>query len=202
MQHADIVTAIRDSVRPHHRLIVAIAGPPASGKSTLAGSLAAALGPSATVVQMDGFHLDNRILKDRGLMDCKGSPESFDTAGFTNLLSRLKFEQNVIAPVFDRNLDAAIAGATVIEPHHQITLVEGNYLLLDQPPWDALAPFWDVTLWVDVPLDVLESRLVERWIEYGHSPDEAHRRALGNDIPNAHTVISGSQTAQYVIDNA
>jgi fructokinase len=79
------ITALLEQVlkssRRQARRVVAIAGPPASGKSTLAAGLVAALrgaGVHSQLVPMDGFHLDNRILTDRGILDRKGSPPSFD----------------------------------------------------------------------------------------------------------------------------
>ncbi len=56
-------------------------------------------------------------------------------------------------------------------------LTEGNYLLLDEPPWSALAPLFDLTVMIDAPEDVLERRLVERWLAYGLDRDAALRRA-------------------------
>ncbi len=55
------------------RRLIAISGPPAAGKSTLAQALAAAR-PAATVVPMDGFHLDNSLLDAAGLRGQKGAP--------------------------------------------------------------------------------------------------------------------------------
>jgi pantothenate kinase len=72
------------------RVIVAIAGAPGSGKSTLAEAICARLGPEAALVPMDGFHLDNAILDARGRRFQKGSPDTFDTAGFEAMLLRLR----------------------------------------------------------------------------------------------------------------
>ena len=66
------------------RLLVAIAGPPGSGKSTLAERLASGIGPSAAALPMDGFHLDNATLRQKGLLDRKGAPETFDAKGFVD----------------------------------------------------------------------------------------------------------------------
>jgi fructokinase len=62
---------------------------------------------------MDGFHLDNRLLIARGLLARKGAPETFAASAFVHLVRRLKEEQEVVYPVFDRALDIAIAGAGV-----------------------------------------------------------------------------------------
>ena len=95
----------------HKRLMVAIAGPPGAGKSTVADALAIALNHRlsdhpAEVVPMDGFHYDNAILDARHLRARKGAPETFDADGFLALIRRLRTEQGDIAtPVFDRNVD-------------------------------------------------------------------------------------------------
>ena len=82
---------------PPGRRLVALAGPPGAGKSTLAAEAAAVL-PGATVLPMDGYHLDDAILAERGILHRKGSPESFDAAGFLSLVRRLRDEAEVFHP--------------------------------------------------------------------------------------------------------
>ncbi|MDP8995995.1 MAG: zeta toxin family protein, partial [Pseudomonadota bacterium] len=72
------------------RFMIGIAGPPASGKSTLAEQLREALGENAVVVPMDGFHFDDAILNARGHRTRKGAPHTYDVAGFEVLLKRIK----------------------------------------------------------------------------------------------------------------
>lgn len=180
------------------RVLVAIAGAPGAGKSTLAEALAEQIA-GAAVVPMDGFHLDNRVLEQRGLLARKGAPESFDAAGFVNMVARLRRGEEVAIPVFDRPRDIAIAGARVIGPDQRVLLVEGNYLLLNAQPWAALADFWDLTIGIEVPLSVLESRLVQRWRDHGLDGAAAVARAMGNDIPNARRVVEGSALADVII---
>lgn len=186
------------------RLIVAISGPPGAGKSTVSEYLRDAInndgaGP-AVVVPMDGFHLDNAILDERGLRSRKGSPPTFDCAGFAALLERLKnASEDIVIPAFDRSLDLARAGASIVRAEHQVLLVEGNYLLLDQEPWTHLTPFFDMSIFLDVPFAELERRLIQRWLDHGHTEDAARERALSNDIPNAELVVSTSRDADYVV---
>ncbi|MBN9044933.1 MAG: nucleoside/nucleotide kinase family protein [Rhizobiales bacterium] len=190
------------------RLVVAIAGPPGAGKSTVSEHLRTAINDSgngsgdgpAVVVPMDGFHLDNAILDERGLRSRKGSPPTFDCAGFAVLLERLKgAAEDVVIPVFDRKLDLARAGASIVRADHRILLVEGNYLLLDQEPWPRLQPFFDMTVWLEVPFPELERRLVQRWLDHGHDATAARKRALSNDIPNAELVVTASRPADFII---
>jgi pantothenate kinase len=189
------------------RLIVAIAGPPGAGKSTISEYLRDAINKggvgSAVIVPMDGFHLDNAILEERGLRSRKGSPPTFDCAGFAALLERLKnASEDVVIPAFDRTLDLARAGAAIVRADHQILLVEGNYLLLDQEPWTELASFFDMTIFLEVPFSELERRLIQRWLDHGHTEDAARQRALSNDIPNAELVVSSSRDANYIVTTA
>ncbi|MEN0098394.1 MAG: nucleoside/nucleotide kinase family protein [Brucella pseudogrignonensis] len=189
------------------RLIVAIAGPPGAGKSTISEYLRDAINKggvgSAVIVPMDGFHLDNAILEERGLRSRKGSPPTFDCAGFAALLERLKnASEDVVIPAFDRTLDLARAGAAIVRADHQILLVEGNYLLLNQEPWTELASFFDMTIFLEVPFSELERRLIQRWLDHGHTEDAARQRALSNDIPNAELVVSSSRDANYIVTTA
>ena len=181
------------------RSLVAIAGAPGAGKSTLAAALVDRLGPEAALVPMDGFHLDNAILDTRGRRFAKGSPDTFDVAGFEAALQRLKAGGEVIVPVFDRYIDVSRGSARVVPPEARIIVAEGNYLLLRDAPWDRLHGLWDLTVFLDVPLAELERRLIARWLHHGLSDGDARRRANDNDIPNARRVIDGSLAADVVI---
>src|SRR5690606_11329337 len=76
---AHIAAAIFKRAGKERRLVVAIAGPPGAGKSTLSAALHGLLPEgSAEVVAMDGFHFDDAILDRRGLRARKGAPETFD----------------------------------------------------------------------------------------------------------------------------
>lgn len=185
---ADRVHALRPT---HPRLIVALAGAPASGKSTLAAELMRRLRLqkcAAEVVPMDGFHLDNAVLDARGLRGRKGAPETFDATGFVHMIRRLKSPGDVVVPLFDRARDIAIAGAQVVPNDCPVVIVEGNYLLFDEAPWASLAPLWDISARLDVPMPELRGRLIQRWLSQGLSRAAATRRAEGNDIPNAQRV--------------
>ncbi len=184
------------------RTLVAVAGPPGAGKSTLAESLVRTLGDTAALVPMDGFHFDNRILEQRGLLSRKGSPETFDSAGFVAMVKRLAAEDEVVIPTFDRVNDIAVAGAEVVGPEQSISVVEGNYLLLKAMPWHELDGYWDLTVFLDVPMEVLRQRLVRRWLDHGLEPEGAALRAEANDLPNARLVQSRRSEADVLIRTA
>ena len=182
---------------PPGRRLVALAGPPGAGKSTLAAEAAAVL-PGATVLPMDGYHLDDAILAERGILHRKGSPESFDAAGFLSLVRRLRDEAEVFHPVFDRTREQSIAGAGRVGPEHRLVLVEGNYLLLDRPIWRELGPLFDLTVMVAAPLDELSRRLRERWQHLGKDR-AAVARHLDNNLANARAVLAESLPARLTL---
>lgn len=187
---ADYIHAKRSNTG---QLVVAIAGTPGSGKSTVADEVARRLNQQkcpSIVVPMDGFHLDNAVLDTLGLTQKKGAPNTFDVSGFIRIIKALREEGNAYFPRFDRSRDLSIAGALAVTSEQAVVIVEGNYLMYDAPMWRDLAPLWDVTVRIDVPLPELRARLIQRWLSLNYSRTVATRRAESNDIPNAHDVIA------------
>ncbi len=198
--HDDLLERLRATPFTGKRRLVALVGAPASGKSSLAKALTER-DPGIQVVPMDGFHLDNAILSERGLAARKGAPETFDVAGFLHLVRRLKTEDDVVFPLFDRSRDQSIAGAGAIRPETGTIIVEGNYLMLNQPRWRDLAPLWDLTVQIDVPLGELRQRLLHRWADHGFGPAEAATKADANDLPNATFVLENGLRCDVVVAN-
>ncbi|MBR3372216.1 MAG: uridine kinase [Rhodobacteraceae bacterium] len=200
--HEGVASQLADHVlarqRGDKRLLVALAGPPGAGKSTLAADLVTRLcaqaGPgSAALVPMDGFHLDNADLQAKGLLERKGAPETFDGAGFVSLVQAVRADQGKIAyPLFDRAQDKTLPGAGTLDTNARIAVFEGNYLLLSTGDWAGLAGLFDMTVLIDVPLPVLRARLVARWLDHGLSQPRAEARADSNDMVNARTVLGQS----------
>ena len=188
------------------RFLVAIAGAPGSGKSTVAEALVSQLNQAtpgrAAVLPMDGYHYDNMLLEQFGRLARKGAPDTFDVAGLRQMLIRLRdnFEDAVVVPVFDRDIEIARAGARLIPASVDIVVVEGNYLLLRDPPWNTLKPHFDLTVMVDVPEQVLRQRLTSRWQSYALPSEEIARKLDEVDLPNGRFVRNASVNADYRID--
>ena len=177
------------------RSIVAVAGAPGSGKSTFAEVIVDALNTetagSAAILPMDGFHFDDIVLEERGHRPRKGAPHTFDIGGFRSALDRLKRndEPFVASPVFDRSIEIARAGARIIEKTTPIIVVEGNYLLLDDPDWKPLRRFFDVSAYLDEPESILKERLTNRWIGLGLEGEAFRAKMEDNDLPNVRLVL-------------
>lgn len=189
------------------RTVVGIAGPPASGKSTLAEAATQSLNesqdaavPMAALLPMDGYHLDNRLLESRGLLARKGAPETFDAEGFCAAVQQLVgVGRETFHPQFDRQMDLAIANAIAIHPDTPVVVVEGNYLLLKSDPWASLQGVFSATVFVCPSMEALRARLRQRWLNHGLDAEAAELKADGNDIPNAELVISNSFEADLLL---
>ena len=185
------------------RHITAVAGPPGAGKSHVADLLVEALNArdpgSAAVFPMDGYHFDDGILSARGWLPRKGAPHTFDVGGFSAMLERLRAnaEDEIAVPVFDRSIEIARNAARFISKDVRHLVVEGNYLLLDRSPWSDLD--FDTTVYLDVPMEELERRLMKRWASLEGA--ELKAKMEDNDLPNARLVVAESRAADFVVRN-
>ena len=210
--HPAVLGGAREALRPlldadRHRILVGITGAPAAGKSTLATSLVEALraeyGPTAAIgVPMDGFHLANAELSRLGLANRKGAPETFDAAGFVHLLRRLRSPHEgevVYAPSFNRGLNESIGSAIPVAAGVRTVVVEGNYLLLPQPPWSAVRDLLDLTLYLDAPTPTRLGALLRRHRSRGLDRAAAEDWVYRSDEANAALIASTRDLADRVL---
>ncbi len=183
------------------RVVCAVAGAPGSGKSTFAEALVARLGSDAALLPMDGFHYDDQYLGPAGLQARKGAPDTYDVGGLLATLRRLRAddEDRVAVPVFDRAIEIARAGARLIPRSARVIVAEGNWLLLDDAPWDALGGMFDLTVMLEVPRDELRARLRRRWEGFGLSEPAVLAKLDLNDLPNGDLVRERSRAADFVV---
>jgi pantothenate kinase len=183
------------------RTLLGITGPPGAGKSTLAAQLVTAVGPAAAWVPMDGFHLADAALDRLGLRSRKGAPETFDGWGYLALLRRLAAETDhpVWAPDFERTLEQPVAGSIRVGPEIRLVVTEGNYLLLDTPPWPQVRAALTEVWYVDADPSVRLERLISRHVEFGKSPAAARAWVAAVDEPNAALVERGRDAADLVV---
>lgn len=188
------------------RSILAIAGPPGSGKTTLARWLSAALcrlaeSPICVAVPMDGFHLANTTLDALGRHEHKGREDTFDGWGFLALMKRIlaETEHTVYAPTFERDVDEPIAGSLAIEPTTRLIVVEGNYLLMDHEPWISAQRLYRETWYVETAPETRKKRLLARHTEHGRTQTAAREWIQRVDEKNAHGIAATRTRATLIV---
>ncbi|MET9930797.1 MULTISPECIES: nucleoside/nucleotide kinase family protein [unclassified Streptomyces] len=184
------------------RRILGLAGPPGAGKSTLAARLVDRLGGLAVLVPMDGFHLAQAELVRLGRADRKGAPDTFDAAGYTALLVRLRTPEpgtTVYAPAFDRSLEEPVAGAVPVAPDVPLVVTEGNYLLHDEGAWAGVLPLLDEAWYLDLDARLRVPRLIDRHVRFGKDRARAEHWVHTSDEANARLVARGRDRAHLVV---
>lgn len=183
------------------RCIVGITGAPGAGKSTFAAELAHRF-CGAPVVGMDGFHLANDHLVEVGLIHRKGAHHTFDAWGFVSLLRRIHDQgpdEVVYAPVFDRSIEDSVGSALPIAIGDRLVLVEGNYLLLELPPWTEIGPLLTKSIYLDLDEDLRLQCLIDRHIHFGKSPEHARQHVAESDEVNALLIARSRHLADWAV---
>ena len=172
------------------RLIVYLAAPPGAGKTTLSlflSHLSRTAQVSETTqslsriqsVGMDGFHYPQEYIerhyvtiggKPIPMRNVKGSPESYDLLKLTDSIKLLR-EEGIVWPIYDRKLHDVVPDAVPIQD--DIVLIEGNWLLLDEPGWRELKSFCDYSIFVTADACTLKDRLIQRKVAGGLSQEQA-----------------------------
>lgn len=201
-----IVTHVLEMERhTRNRLAIGLAGGPGSGKSTLAREVVTALNAtqpgSAALVPMDGFHMRHSKLEALGQVDFKGAPHTFEGADFVNFLHHLKASKAAVkGPAYSRKIEDVVDDAFEVAPDVRVLVVEGNYLLLTDPPWAGVKPLLDFSVYLDVPRETVRTRLMQRHAEEGLFTEERNRLHIERtDLPNYDLVFESQNRADLVI---
>ncbi|WP_159848624.1 nucleoside/nucleotide kinase family protein [Nocardia sp. CY41] len=201
----DLAAWVSARVCVERRYVLGIAGPPAAGKSTLAQNLAAAMTAAqaipAEIAPMDGFHKTSAELDAVGARHRKGQPDTFDVAGFVARLKQLReapLGERVSWPIYDRGLHDPVPDAITFA-QQRVAVVEGNYLLLDQPGWSEVRSHLDEVWYLDAEEGVIERRLTDRHLLGGKTSEQARMKIVDSDMPNARLIAGTRDRADMVL---
>ena len=190
------------------RILVMLAAPPGAGKSTLSQFLQmlSEEDPSLTpltAIGMDGFHCfrdylaSHTIVRDGEeipLSRIKGAPETFDLSALYDRIKTLCTGADTLWPLYDRTRHDPVDGAVLVSA--DIVLLEGNYLLLDEPCWRDLRSFADYSVFIEATEEQLYRRLYDRKAKSGAlKDDEVELHVRFSDFPNVRRVLDHSLPA-------
>jgi type I pantothenate kinase len=160
----------------HVPFVIGLAGSVAVGKSTTSRILRALLArwpdhPAVDLVTTDGFLFPNAVLLERGLMQRKGFPESYDRARLVRFLADVKSgAPEVHAPVYSHQRYDIVPGAVQSVRTPDIVIVEGLNVL-QAPPSNVAAgqlfasDFFDFSIYVDAEEADIEQWYVARFLK-------------------------------------
>lgn len=195
------------------RFVVFLAGPPAAGKSTIAAVWAELLTErhpevNALVLPMDGFHFPNSYLEAQTavidgtavpLRKIKGSPETFDLRALQESVAALRRGDSLSWPIYDRRIHDPVPNALSV-PDRGIFIVEGNYLLLDEPGWRCLKQYAHFTVFIEVTEETARERLLKRYARGGRNPDDALAHFAFSDRRNLLRIMSRRLSSDVTLE--
>ncbi len=155
--------------------IIGIAGSVAVGKSTFSRVLRASLArwsdhPRVDLVTTDGFLYPNRVLEQRGIMNRKGFPESYDQRRLLQFLADIKAgAPDVAGPVYS-HLHYDIVPDRVQEVRQPDILILEGLNVLQSPDEQRgasrvfVSDFFDFSIYLDANEETIERWYVERFL--------------------------------------
>ncbi|MEY3806527.1 MAG: pantothenate kinase [Actinomycetota bacterium] len=158
------------AMAPKVPYVIGIAGSVAVGKSTFARILQALLArwpdhPRVDLITTDGFLFPNNVLHDRGIMNRKGFPESYDTKSLLQFLRDLKSgAEEVRAPVYSHVVYDIIDGDSISIHQPDILILEGlNVLQVGSESNEFVSDYFDFSIYIDADVQDIETWYIERF---------------------------------------
>lgn len=155
--------------------VVGVAGSVAVGKSTTARILRELMlrwphTPRVELVTTDGFLYPNKVLEERGLLQRKGFPESYDRRALLRFVADVKSGELAVEARQYSHLTYDVLPATVTIRKPDVLIVEGLNVL--QPPTvrsdgtntGSISDFFDFSVYVDADLEDIRRWYVERFL--------------------------------------
>lgn len=152
--------------------VIGIAGSVAVGKSTAARVLQALLArwpdhPRVDLVTSDGFLWPNVLLEERGLMQRKGWPESYDRRRLLEFVADLKSGRNrVSAPVYSHVAYDILPGEERLVERPDIVILEGLNVLQGGGLGTYVSDYFDFSIYVDADPAHVGQWYVDRFLTF------------------------------------
>lgn len=150
--------------------ILGVAGSVAVGKSTISRVLQGLLGrwpdhPRVELITTDAFLFPNEVLEERGLMDRKGFPESYDRKKLLEFVARAAAgEEHLEVPVYSHNAYDIIPGEARVISQPDILIVEGLNVLQAGETGAFVSDYFDFSIFVDAAEADIERWYLERFL--------------------------------------
>ena len=158
------------AMAPKVPYVIGIAGSVAVGKSTFARILQTLLArwpehPKVDLITTDGFLFPNAVLADRGIMNRKGFPESYDTKALLQFMRDLKGgAPEVKAPVYSHVVYDIVEGDAVTVRQPDILILEGlNVLQVGSESNEFVSDYFDFSIYIDAAESDVEQWYIERF---------------------------------------
>ena len=190
VQGSQLLASVTDTflgTQPHPKpFVIGVAGSVAVGKSTIARVLEALLArwphhPRVELVTTDGFLYPNAVLEERGLMDRKGFPESYDRRALLGFVAAAAAgEERLEIPVYSHIRYDIVEGESRIVNQPDILIVEGLNVLQAGEVGAFVSDYFDFSIFVDADPADIEDWYVERFLTLKETaftqPDAYFRR--------------------------
>ena len=159
------------TVAPKVPYIIGVAGSVAVGKSTFARILQALLAqwpdhPKVDLITTDGFLHPNAVLEERGIMNRKGFPESYDTRELLRVLRDIKSGRaEVSAPIYSHVVYDIVDDERVVTRQPDIVILEGlNVLQTAEGFSEFVSDYFDFSIYIDADEADIEKWYVDRFL--------------------------------------
>jgi pantothenate kinase len=102
-------------------------------------------------------------------------------------------------PIYNRLLHDPEPDAGLVRSTDKIIVIEGNYLLLDEPSWQRFQDIFAVRIFIKADPQALLESLVERHLRGGKTLENTLKHVQDVDLPNAQRILAGYSGAHVII---